>query len=45
MEESDDLLFSEGINIDKEHLARNEEWGRIAKEQARILIDLGCHSE
>jgi hypothetical protein len=41
MEESDDLLFSEGINIDKEHLARNKDWRRIA----RILIDLGCHSE
>jgi hypothetical protein len=32
MEELDDLLFWQGINIDKEHLARNEEWCPIAKE-------------
>jgi hypothetical protein len=45
MEESDDLLFWQGISIDKEHLARNEEWCRIAKEQMRVLIDLGSNSK
>jgi hypothetical protein len=34
MEESDDLLFWHGINIDKEHLADIEELRCIAKEQA-----------
>jgi hypothetical protein len=32
MDELDDLLFLQGVNTDKEHLARSKECRRIVKE-------------